>query len=544
MPCWRGCKPDSNCHRLEIFHVVQKIVVEVHPNMGKKRSDGRQRATHQQQDAAGGGRLVGGSLGGVVLGAVLATSISLLLNGGVLVPSTLLTGAVSNSIGRGGGSGDNPGHGAGGIPGSSAPPFDVPDLLRRHAELARRDPLAAVAQLKLVLATNPARELRPGTMGRHAVLNALGDALGTVKQFDLAYEQHLRAFQILEFASRSPQAPPSLATELLVAEAQLASDLYQSFRFDEALAITGKLLRQSSVPGVAQRVLYKLESTVYECRGDIVSALQRFEAAMKIEPANDFSDLTRHVDLLRRVQQDESVPEQIAEMMGKQEKKMLEMLFTQGTWESEAQLPKKYIRNLSPGINFRDVETANDAAKRAATLLMQNKDALLQEYRILKAGGLMAREQECIHDFDKGAWTRFEITGFWHRLDPKSGCTVDTPVACKLLEQLRGPAVELPVIRAGFSAVSPGAWLRPHYGMSNGQLKFHLGLDVPTGEDGQQCAFFTVNNETRGWAEGGVTFFDDSFLHEVRNDCHQERVVFQVVFVHPDILLDSLKQKI
>jgi hypothetical protein len=30
-------------------------------------------------------------------------------------------------------------------------------------------------------------------------------------------------------------------------------------------------------------------------------------------------------------------------------------------------------------------------------------------------------------------------------------------------------------------------------------------------------------------------FFDDSFEHEVRNQCRGERVVFQVVIRHPDI---------
>lgn len=407
---------------------------------------------------------IGGTMGGVILGAVLATAVSLMVNTNHI--NLTPTGATGGSGGSGGGSSEGPADGVG-TP-TTAPSFDVPGLLRRHAELARRDPLAAVAQLRVVLATNPAKELGPVSLGRHAVLNALGDVLGTTKQFDLAYEQHLRAFQILEYVSRSPKAPPSAAVELLVAQAQLATDLYQSFRFNEALTITSKLLQQPAVPGVAQRVLYKLESTIYECKGDVVSALQRFEAAMKIEAAQDFSDLTRHVDLLRRVRQDDSVPENISEMMRKQEKRMLGMLIAQGSWESEAQLPKKFIPGLESS-PFRELEKANNAAKSAAELLTSYKDALLDEYMLLKANGLMSREQECIHDFDKGAWSRFEITHFRHHLDPKSGCTVDTPVACKVLEELRGQSIGLPVIRAGFSAVAPGAWLRPHYGMSNGQ---------------------------------------------------------------------------
>ena len=37
------------------------------------------------------------------------------------------------------------------------------------------------------------------------------------------------------------------------------------------------------------------------------------------------------------------------------------------------------------------------------------------------------------------------------------------------------------------------------------------------------------------WDEGSVIFFDDSFEHTVINDCDQVRVVFQVVFLHPDL---------
>ena len=98
------------------------------------------------------------------------------------------------------------------------------------------------------------------------------------------------------------------------------------------------------------------------------------------------------------------------------------------------------------------------------------------------------------------------------------------------------------MLRAGYSAVEAGAWLRPHFGMSNGQLKFHLGLVVPR-LHGAACAHFRVGNETRTWGNKSITFFDDSFEHEVRNDCRQERVVFQVVFVHPGVKLPPAAAK-
>ena len=38
--------------------------------------------------------------------------------------------------------------------------------------------------------------------------------------------------------------------------------------------------------------------------------------------------------------------------------------------------------------------------------------------------------------------------------------------------------------------------------------------------------------------------FDDSFEHEVHNDCDEERVVFQLVIRHPDIPSDPLYQAV
>ena len=49
-----------------------------------------------------------------------------------------------------------------------------------------------------------------------------------------------------------------------------------------------------------------------------------------------------------------------------------------------------------------------------------------------------------------------------------------------------------------------------------------------------------VGNETRQWLAGELLAFDDSFEHEVKNACVEERVVFQVVYVHPDAVGDAM----
>ena len=91
-----------------------------------------------------------------------------------------------------------------------------------------------------------------------------------------------------------------------------------------------------------------------------------------------------------------------------------------------------------------------------------------------------------------------------------------------------GRAIEK-VRRIGYSVVEPNAWIRPHTGVDNRQLKLHLGLVVPPGD----CAAFTIEAETRAWRENKVAFFDDSFEHHVWNNCSTARAVLQLVIAHP-----------
>ena len=108
-----------------------------------------------------------------------------------------------------------------------------------------------------------------------------------------------------------------------------------------------------------------------------------------------------------------------------------------------------------------------------------------------------------------------------------------------MLRQLRQHLRALPSSAA--ACAGRAAWLAPprvslraHCGWSNAQLKMHVGLRVPARADGAPCARLTVGNATRPWAHAQVIMFDDSFRHSVAHDCDEERVVFQLVFEHPD----------
>jgi hypothetical protein len=219
---------------------------------------------------------------------------------------------------------------------------------------------------------------------------------------------------------------------------------------------------------------------------------------------------------------------------------------------------------LSQPWHSTDAWPAETGLERVAQLLRDAVGGLGEEYWRLRGAGLMQRENECIHSPRGGEWTHLSINVPWVERDG-DGCAVDTPVACDLVRRVAAlglPAVR--VMRAGYSAVEGRAHLLPHMGVSNGQLKLHLGVVTPMrAETGLPCAAIRVGNETREWRRGAVLFFDDSWDHEVWNECTGDmvargvagvpkatdphakladaalRVVFQLVIVHPDLAADG-----
>ena len=79
------------------------------------------------------------------------------------------------------------------------------------------------------------------------------------------------------------------------------------------------------------------------------------------------------------------------------------------------------------------------------------------------------------------------------------------------------------------SILQPGTHIPEHTGPSNSRLRLHLGVFVP--EPSQTKII--VGGHARNWAQDGVLVFDDSFLHEVRHDGTQPRIVLIVDIWHP-----------
>ena len=223
------------------------------------------------------------------------------------------------------------------------------------------------------------------------------------------------------------------------------------------------------------------------------------------------------------------------------------MLLSDGPWQHALQMPKHYQPGLlaQPFHDLPAVAATNGWSEAQARVLnvaaeyLQRPEiveALQGELNALRADGELRVEQECIHEAGggRGHWRRFDPTESGQRSLEDDGyggrCAVTTaPVACGVLQTLR-EEFELPAIRGSYSEIGAHGVLRSHFGMTNGQLKFHLGLVVPTssgmkGHGGAGCSVFRVGEEKRpgAWKEGKVLFFDDSFEHEVMNNCDQPR---------------------
>jgi len=215
-----------------------------------------------------------------------------------------------------------------------------------------------------------------------------------------------------------------------------------------------------------------------------------------------------------------------------------------GPWLRADQLPRRFFPALlaRPWYDLAAPPWPGLAALAAA--LAAAAPALRAEWAALSAGAapLLLPEAECIAD-GAGVWRYVTVNAPWVEDVDAAGCAAAAaPAACALLAAARGAGWGGPALRGTFSAVRGGGRLRPHCGVTNAQLKLHVGLVVPRvwdaagGGGGRPCAWLTVAGERRAWEEGGVLMFDDSFLHSVDNECpgDEERVVFQLVLPHGD----------
>jgi len=85
------------------------------------------------------------------------------------------------------------------------------------------------------------------------------------------------------------------------------------------------------------------------------------------------------------------------------------------------------------------------------------------------------------------------------------------------------------IVSALFSVMEPGTHIKPHRGVFNGVLRYHLGIVVPDSED----VFINIDNNKTYWHEGESFIFDDTLLHEAINNSAERRVVLIIDYIKP-----------
>lgn len=119
------------------------------------------------------------------------------------------------------------------------------------------------------------------------------------------------------------------------------------------------------------------------------------------------------------------------------------------------------------------------------------------------------------------AWNSFFIHQRLRSGPDNSGRCPATVAALEQVPLARSGGVPTEVF---FSVLAPGAHIPPHFGLCNAKVVNHLALIVPGG-----CGI-RVGSEQRGWTEGRLLSFDDSFEHEAWNgdpEAHRAVLIFE-----------------
>ncbi len=140
--------------------------------------------------------------------------------------------------------------------------------------------------------------------------------------------------------------------------------------------------------------------------------------------------------------------------------------------------------------------------------------------RVLTRLELLPGVEEISPDHARIARERRWRSFFLHAYGYRSDVACDAcPVTARLVDGI--PDLET----AFFSVLVPGAHLPPHRGVTKALITCHLPLKVPG--DPERC-WIELDGRRYHWREGEAFLFDDTRLHEVRNDTEETRVVLLV----------------
>jgi aspartate beta-hydroxylase len=139
--------------------------------------------------------------------------------------------------------------------------------------------------------------------------------------------------------------------------------------------------------------------------------------------------------------------------------------------------------------------------------------------------------QKAISANDGHDWRVFVLKAYGHDVRPN---LEKCPATADLIR--RCPSV----LSASYSFLAPGKHIPPHRGPFRGVLRFHLGLSMPRGSDGELGAILWVDGEPHRLADGGSLLWDDTFTHEVLNATNDVRIALLLDVWRPEMPADMV----
>ncbi len=140
--------------------------------------------------------------------------------------------------------------------------------------------------------------------------------------------------------------------------------------------------------------------------------------------------------------------------------------------------------------------------------------ALIEQgtFETLNQPGAVAYYDVGFRTFHKYGWRKFYLTWYgYHHESARQLC----PKTQQLLGSLNF------VNGAMFAIIPPHSQLSRHSDPVACSLRYHLGLATPNSD---QC-FINVDGQSYSWRDGEALLFDETYIHYVRNDTDQSRLV-------------------
>jgi beta-hydroxylase len=153
-------------------------------------------------------------------------------------------------------------------------------------------------------------------------------------------------------------------------------------------------------------------------------------------------------------------------------------------------------------------------------LLRENWEVFRDEgLGLQKAGFLDDQNQSGASKFDVGfrsffkyGWRRFYLCWYgYHHESARESCPRSTEILRKA-GFLNG---------AMFSLLPPRSILSRHNDPAACSLRYHLGLATPNVDE----CFISVDGQVRSWRDGEGMMFDETYIHSVRNDTDESRLI-------------------